>query len=181
MLRKPLFVRFCFLVWVLFGILPKLCITSFGDCTHPQNQETTKAITPYEFFFQSKKERSGVAFTNTQHKKKNKMIPCIPYLHTFNAKLVKQPKILKDENNSTSLLKQHANIVSLNKARLHGLSLHCYKRCHLVENLRCHIHRACIFTPISHHDGNLEHLCSDLRKRIPALAGLIVGTEMVEW
>ena len=87
--------------------------------------------------------------------------------------------MLKDENNSTSLLKQHANIVSLNKASLHGLSLHCYKSCHLVETLRSHMHRACIFTAISHHDGKLEHLCGDLRTRIPALAGLIVGTEMM--
>lgn len=73
-------------------------------------------------------------------KKSNKMIPCI-HLHICNAKRFKPPKSLKDENNSTSLLKQHANIISLNKARLHGLSLHCYKRCHLVETLRSHMQR----------------------------------------
>lgn len=68
------------------------------------------------------------------------MIPCI-HLYICNAKRFKRPKSLKDENNSTSLLKQHANIISLNKASLHGLSLHCYKRCHLVETLRSHMHR----------------------------------------
>ena len=147
-----------------------------------KTKKPPKLFTPYNFFFFSKSEgkiRCSVHKCTTQ--KKNKMIPCIRYLHIFNPKLFKQPIRLKDENNSTSLLKQHSNIVPLNKARLHGLSLHYYKSCHLVENLRSHIHRACIFTPISHHDGNLEHLCGDLRKRIPALAGLIVGTEMVEW
>ena len=70
------------------------------------------------------------------------MIPCFHriHLHICNAKRFKPPKSLKDENNSTSLLKQHANIISLNKARLHGLSLHC-SRCHLVETLRSHMHR----------------------------------------
>ena len=141
MLRKPLFVRFCFVVWVSFATLPKLCMTSFGDCTHLQNQQITKAFyCLWNFFISSHKKRSGVAFTNAQHKKSNKRIPCI-HLHICNAKRFKPPKSLRDENNSTSLLQQHANIISLNKARLHGLSLHCYKRCHLVETLRSHMHR----------------------------------------
>ena len=31
LLRKPLLVRFCFVVWVLFSVFPIFCITSFGD------------------------------------------------------------------------------------------------------------------------------------------------------
>ena len=142
-----------------------------------KTKKSPKLCTVYEsFLFQSQKKRSGVAFTNAQHKKSNKMIPCI-HLHICNAKRFKPPKSLKDENNSTSLLKQHANIISLNKARLHRLSLHCYKTFHLVETLS---HLTC--TDLHFHgDIPSEHLCGNLRTRIPALAGLIVGTEMVEW
>ena len=42
MLRKPLLVRFCFVVWALFSIFPIFWITSFGVCTRPQHQDTTK-------------------------------------------------------------------------------------------------------------------------------------------
>ena len=114
-------------------VIPPICKT----------KKSPKLFTVYEsFLFQSQKNRSGVAFTDAQHKKRNKMIPFFHriHLHIRNAKRFKPPKSLKDENNSTSLLKQHANIISLNKARLHGLSLHCYKRCHLVETLRSHMH-----------------------------------------
>ena len=41
MLGKPLLVRFCFVVWVLFAAFSIFCMTSFGVCT-PQHQETTK-------------------------------------------------------------------------------------------------------------------------------------------
>lgn len=136
-LRKPLFVRFCFVVWVLFATLPTRHLVIAPIC-----KTKKKLFTVYEsFLFQSQKKRSGVAFTNEQHKKRNKMIPCIPYLHICNGKRFKPPKSLREENDSTSLLKQHANIISLNKARLHGLSLHCCKRWHLAETLRSHMHR----------------------------------------
>ena len=42
MLRGPLLVRFCFVAWVLFGVFSTFCMTSFGDGTCPQYQETTK-------------------------------------------------------------------------------------------------------------------------------------------
>ena len=42
LLGKPLLVRFCFVVRVLFGVLSIFCMTSFGDCTCPQHQETTE-------------------------------------------------------------------------------------------------------------------------------------------
>ena len=35
-----LLVRFCFAVWLLFSIFSIFCITSFGDCTYLQYQET---------------------------------------------------------------------------------------------------------------------------------------------
>ena len=147
-------------IWVFLGCCGNHCLFAFvlwcGRCSLPfqnfvwrhlviapicKTKKSPKLLTVYEsFLFQSQKKRSGVAFTNAQHKKSNKMIPCI-HLHICNAKRLKPPKSLKDENNSTSLLKQHANIVPLNKARLHGLSLHCYKRFHWVETLRSHMHR----------------------------------------
>ena len=39
---KPLLVRFCFVVWVLFGVFSIFCMTSFGDCNCPQHQETSE-------------------------------------------------------------------------------------------------------------------------------------------
>ena len=39
-LRKLLLVSYCVVVWVLFGVFLCFCITSFGDCTCPQHQET---------------------------------------------------------------------------------------------------------------------------------------------
>ena len=33
--------RYCFVVWVLFRVFLTFCITSFGDCTRPQQKETT--------------------------------------------------------------------------------------------------------------------------------------------
>ena len=50
-LWKPLLVRFCFVVWVLFGAFSIFCMTSFGVCTRPQHQDTTKifcCLTPKE-------------------------------------------------------------------------------------------------------------------------------------
>ena len=37
-LRKPLLVRFCVVVWVFFSVFSIFCITSFGDCNRPQYQ-----------------------------------------------------------------------------------------------------------------------------------------------
>lgn len=42
-LRKPLLVRFCVEVLVLFIVFSIFCITSFGGCFRSQNQETTLA------------------------------------------------------------------------------------------------------------------------------------------
>ena len=39
-LWKLLLVSYCVVVWVLFGVFSCFCITSFGDCTCPQHQET---------------------------------------------------------------------------------------------------------------------------------------------
>ena len=42
-LTKPLFsVRFCLVVYVLFGFFSTFSIMSFSDCTHLQYRETTK-------------------------------------------------------------------------------------------------------------------------------------------
>ena len=107
-----------------------------------KTKKSPNLFTVYESFFYFKARRKDQVQRSQMHntKKSNKMIPCI-HLHICNAKRFKPPKSLKDENNSKSLLKQHANIISLNKARSHGLSLHCHKRCHLVETLRSHMHR----------------------------------------
>ena len=35
MLRKPLLVRFCVVVWILLGVFSVFCMTSFGDGTCP--------------------------------------------------------------------------------------------------------------------------------------------------
>ena len=40
MLWKLLF-GFCAMWWILFSVFSVFCIQSFGDCTHPQHQETT--------------------------------------------------------------------------------------------------------------------------------------------
>ena len=46
MLRKALLVRLCVVVCVLFSVLLKIfCITSFGDYTRQQHQETTDICT----------------------------------------------------------------------------------------------------------------------------------------
>lgn len=37
-----LLAHFCFEVWVLYGVFSISCITSFGDRTRPQHQQTTK-------------------------------------------------------------------------------------------------------------------------------------------
>ena len=37
-MRKPLLVRFCVVVWVFFSVFSIFCITSFADCTRPQQQ-----------------------------------------------------------------------------------------------------------------------------------------------
>ena len=42
--RKLLLVCFCVVVWVLFSVFPIFSMTSFGDCTRPQHQETTKIL-----------------------------------------------------------------------------------------------------------------------------------------
>ena len=39
-LQKLMLVRFCVVVWALFGVFSK----SFGDCIHPQHQETTRKV-----------------------------------------------------------------------------------------------------------------------------------------
>ena len=42
-LTKPLFsVRFCFVVYVSFGVFSIFSIMSFSDFTYPQYRETTK-------------------------------------------------------------------------------------------------------------------------------------------
>ena len=42
-LQKPLFsVRFCLVVYVLFGVFSIFSIMSFSDCSHLQYRETTK-------------------------------------------------------------------------------------------------------------------------------------------
>ena len=43
-LWKPLLVRFCFVVWVLFGVFSIFSVTSFGVCTRPEHQDTTKIL-----------------------------------------------------------------------------------------------------------------------------------------
>ena len=43
-LWKPLLVCFCFVVWGIVHYSLNLCITSFGDCTRLQHQETTKLM-----------------------------------------------------------------------------------------------------------------------------------------
>lgn len=45
-LRKPLLVSFCVVLWVLFSVFSILCISSFSDCTHLQRQDTTKKRSP---------------------------------------------------------------------------------------------------------------------------------------
>ena len=42
MLRKPLVVRLCVVVCVLLRIFSIFCMTSFGDYTRQQHQETTR-------------------------------------------------------------------------------------------------------------------------------------------
>ena len=40
-LWKLLLVGLCVVVWELFSVFSIFCITSFGDCSRPQHQETT--------------------------------------------------------------------------------------------------------------------------------------------
>ena len=43
-LRKPLLVRFCFLMWVLLSAFSICCKTSFGDCTVRQDSHDTVTV-----------------------------------------------------------------------------------------------------------------------------------------
>ena len=48
-LRKPLLVRVCVAILVLLSVFSFFCITSLGDCTRPQHQETTGKLSFHDF------------------------------------------------------------------------------------------------------------------------------------
>ena len=49
MLEKPLLVHFCVMEWVLLCVFSVTFIKSLGECTHPQQQETTGFLLHCEY------------------------------------------------------------------------------------------------------------------------------------
>ena len=59
-LGKPLLVRFCFVVWVLFGVFSIFCMTSFGVWT--RRQCNTKKLPEYSVVLPEKNENYTAIF-----------------------------------------------------------------------------------------------------------------------
>lgn len=67
-LRKPLLVRFCFVVWVLFGVFSIFSMTSFGVCIRPQCN--TKKLLKYSVVLPEKNENYTAIFCHRLGKRK---------------------------------------------------------------------------------------------------------------
>lgn len=73
-LQKPMLVRFCALVWVLFRVSSIfffflcVCITSFRDCTRPKHQKTT----PESLRGESAKKYGKIPFNQKEKKEKKR-------------------------------------------------------------------------------------------------------------
>ena len=67
-LWKPLLVRFCLVVWVLFGAFSIFCMTSFGVCTRPQHQ--SEILPKYSVVLPEKNENYTAIFCRRLGKRK---------------------------------------------------------------------------------------------------------------